>query len=290
MQPGVGGLSYLGPDSRNPPESDPAALFERLFGGAFRAPGDDPIIDPTLALRRSVLDSVMLDAAALEKRLGVQDKRRLDQHLAAVRDLELRIARLQGDPPNLAGCMRPEAPAVPPDVEGRPQMSVRARLMSDLVTMAYACDQTRVLSYWYSDPVSNVLYEGSDAGHHQLTHDEPAPQSQVHEIMVRIVGDFAYLVQSLAAVEEGDGTLLDNTILMGTTDVSYGRTHQIDEYPILLAGTACGALKTGYHYRSETQESTSHVSLSLLQAMDVRTAEFGVDAGKVTSGLPAMEA
>lgn len=289
VQPGARGLSHNGPDSVNPPETDPAALFERLFGGAFRAPGDEAIVDPTLALRRSVLDSVMRDATSLRERLGAVDRRRLDQHFSAIRDLELRVARLQEDPPNLAACVRPDRPAPVPDLDGRPQMSVRSRLVSDLSTMAFACDQTRVLSCWYSDPVSDVLYEGSTQTHHQLTHDEPAPQSQVNDVVLRIMGDFGYLVESLRAVEEGDGTLLDNTVLLATTDVSYGRTHQIDEYPIILAGTACGALKTGFHYRSATQESTSHVAFSLLRAMDVRAADYGTDAGEVSSGLSAIE-
>ncbi len=232
----------------------------------------------------------MADARTLRKRLGVVDTRRLDQHFNAIRDLERRIARLQEDPPRLDACRRPEPPAPVPDVEGRPQMSERSRVVSDLVAMAFACDQTRVLSYWHSDPLSDVLYAHATAGHHQLTHDEPAPQDQVHEIVVSVVSDFAYLVEALQAIPEGDATLLDNTVLLGTTDVSYGRTHQIDEFPIILAGRACGALKTGFHYRSETLENTSTVPLSLLRALDVPVAEFGVDAGRVTSGLSAIEA
>jgi hypothetical protein len=290
VEPGVRGLSYNGPNSLNPPESDPAVLFERLFGGGFRVPGEEPIIDPKLSIRRSILDSVLTDANQLRGRLGATDKARLDQHLSGVRDLELRIARLEEDPPNLAACMRPAVPGALPDIEGRPQMSARSRVMADLVTMAFACDLTRVLSFWYSHPVSNVLYGQATAGHHQLTHDEPGEQPQLHEIVVNIVSDFAALVEALRAVPEGDGTLLDNSAILATTDVSYGRTHQIDEYPILLAGTACGALRTGFHYRSETQENTSHIALSLLRAMDVPTASFGVDAGKVTTGLSEIEA
>lgn len=289
VQPGVQGLSYNGPNSINPPESDPAVLFERLFGAGFREPGEEPIIDPKLSIRRSILDSVLTDANKLRGRLGATDKARLDQHLSGVRDLELRIARQEEDPPNLAACMRPMNPEPLPDIDGRPQMSARSKLMADLVTMAFACDLTRVLSFWYSHPVSNVLYGNATAGHHQLTHDEPGDQPQVHEIVVSIVSDFAALVESLRAIPEGDGTLLDNSVLLGTTDVSYGRTHQIDEYPILLAGTACGALKTGFHYRSETQENTSKLSLSLLRAMDVPVAEFGVGAGRVTTGLSEIE-
>ena len=108
--------------------------------------------------------------------------------------------------------------------------------------------------------------------------------------LVSIVQGYAQLVSALRAIPEGDGTLLDNTILLGTTDVSYGRTHQIDEFPMLIAGTGCGSLKTGFHYRSTTNENTSLVSLSILQAMGVQVAEFGVDAGRVDRGLSEIEA
>lgn len=290
VQPGLRGMSYNGPDSVNPPESDLARLFERLFGPAFRQPGEDAPPDPSLALRRSVLDSVMADAEALRKRLGAVDRARLDLHFTAVRDLELRIARLQADPPALASCTRPEEPPAIAPVDGRPQMSERARALADLTAMALACDQTRVLSFWYSDPVSDVLYPAATAGHHQLTHDEPGDQPQVNAIIQQIMGDLTYLVGALQAVPEGEGTLLDNTLLLATSDVSQGRTHQIDEYPIILAGTAGGALKTGFHYRSHTKESTSHVALSVLRAMGVRVSAFGEDAGRVEAGLSALEA
>ena len=289
VEPGARGLSHNGPDSVNPPESDPVALFERLFGAGFRAPGDEPIIDPTLSLRRSILDSVMEDAAAIHDRVGVVDQARIEQHLDAVRDLELRIARLEDDPPNLAACVRPDAPEVPAAVDGRPQMGARSRIMSDLVTMAFACDLTRSLSYWYSHPLTDLLFPDTTAGHHQLTHDEPGDQPQVHSIVTAIVRDFAYLVESLRAIPEGDGTLLDNSVILGTTDVSYGRTHQIDEYPILLAGTGCGALKTGIHYRSTTNESASKVPLTILRAMGIPAASFGEDAGFTDSSLSEIE-
>ncbi len=289
IEEGVKGLSYNGPNSVHPPESDPAQLFERLFGAGFRAPGDEPIIDPRLSIRRSVLDSVSEDVGRLRGRLGAADNQRLDQHLASVRDLELRIARLEEDPPNLAACVRPQQPGALPPIDGRPQMSPRARVMADLVTMAYACDLTRVMSMWYSHPVSDILYPNASAGHHQLTHDEPGDQPQVHEIVVSIMSDFSYLCQSLRDIPEGEGNLLDNSILLATTDVSYGRTHQIDEYPIVLAGSACGSLRTGFHYRSQTQENTSHVAMSILRAMEVRAAEFGEGPGKVTEGLSVIE-
>ena len=287
--PGTAGLSFNGPDSQNPPETDPAALFERLFGASFRLPGEDPISDPTLALRRSILDSVMADAANLEKRLGAVDRARLDQHLTSVRELELRIARIESDPPQLDACARPDTPVAVPDIDGRPQMRERAAVVSELVTMALACDLTRSVSYWQSDPLSDILYTGLTAGHHQLTHDDPDDMPQVNQVVLTIIESFNDFLVGLDQVAEGDETLLDHCAILGTTDVSYGRTHQIDEFPILVAGSACGRLKMGEHYRSETKESTSKVALSLLRAVGVNAGSFGTDDAFTEDSLTAIE-
>lgn len=289
IEPGTSGLSYIGPESRNPPECDPALFFERIFGAGFTAPGDDPIVDPKLALRRSVLDVVMGNVNELNKKLSASDKIRVDMHLSAIRDLELRIARMEEDPPSLAACSRPPEPTTPPDVNGRPAMRARSELMSELAVMAYACDLTRVLSYYYSDGVSNCLYPDATAGHHQLTHDEPGDMPQVQMITESIMTDFATYLAALRAVPEGDSNLLDNSLILGTTDVSYARTHQIDEYPLIVAGTAGGSVKTGFHYRSSTSENASHIPFTILNAMGVLSDEWGLDDGRVTSGVGAME-
>lgn len=290
VEPGAKGLSYNSAESLNPPESNPVEIFNRLFGAGFRAPGEEPIIDPKLALRRSVLDAVLGDANKLRQRLGMADQARLDQHLTGIRELELRIARIESDPPSLAACVRPEEPRTPPMVDGRHNMRERSRIMSDLMVMAYACDLTRVINYTYSDLLSNNLYPDATAGHHQLTHDEPGDMPQCQAITYSMMEDFAYYLEALKAIPEGDGTLLDNCVILGTTDVSYARTHQIDEYPILLAGNAGGTLNSGIHYRSETKENASHVPFSILRALGVQVASYGKDEGYVTKGLAEIEA
>ncbi|MFT7626066.1 MAG: hypothetical protein ACI9WU_005259 [Myxococcota bacterium] len=290
VQPGASGRSYNGPGSINPPEDDPIALYARLFGSSFAAPGEELIIDPKLALRRSVLSAVTADAARLDKRLGAADRRRLEQHMDAIRDLENRLLQLEQDPPDFEGCARPDEPGLLPDIDGRPQMHARSDAMADLITMAYACDLTRVSSLWYSDPVSNVLYENATAGHHQLTHDEPSPQGQVHDIVVSIIGDLASFLKKLDSVPEGDGTLLDSCAILATSDTSFARTHQIDEYPILVCGGAGGALKTGIHHRSLVKDNASLVPLSLMRAVGANAASFGEGDAKVENGLSEIEA
>lgn len=290
VQPGGQGFSYNGPHSVNPPETSPAALFNRLFGPGFVLPGTNATPDPRLDLRRSVLDVVKDDAERLQGRLGSSDKARLEQHLEGVRGLEKQIQKMQENPPSLKACAIPGEPAPAyPDVDGRPPLSEISRVMSDILVMALACDQTRVFSDWFSTPVNNMLYPSATAGHHQLTHDEPDPQPQVHSIVLYTMTELAYLIGALAAVTEGEGTLLEHTGLLVTSDVSYGRAHSIEDYPILIAGSANGALKKGIHYRSPASENTSKVLLTLARAMGLSLDSYGEGSGQVTSSLSAIE-
>jgi hypothetical protein len=284
------GLSYNGPDNLNPPESSPALFFERVFGAGFRAPGETTEVDPRLALRRSVLDVVGDDVERVRARLGATDRARLEQHLTGVRELELRIARLEEEPPNLEACARPAAPlAEYPDIDGRPQIHARNRAMAEIAAMALACDQTRVFSNFLTEPVSNHLFEGINDGHHRLTHDEPGDQPQVHQITVQLMQELAAFLSILKGVPEGDGTLLDNCAIFATSDVSLGRLHAFNEFPIIIAGTAGGALKTGFHHRS-VGDNASRVPLTIMRALGMNVASFGAAAGEAADSVGALEA
>ena len=283
------GYSYNGPNSRNPTENDPFALYERLFGDTFREPGEEGVVDPSLGLRRSVLDSVVQDANSLNGELGQQDRERLEQHLDGVRDLESRLARLQEDPPELEACTRPGEPVSDfPDVDGRPQALEKNEVMTDLLAMALACDQTRVFGHYFSSPVSELLYPGISAGHHDLTHNEPDPQDEVNACVKICMEAYARLLTALDSIPEGDGTLLDNCLILGASEISLGRTHSLQDMPIVLAGGGCGRIRMGWHHRG-AGENTSRVMLTLLRAMDINATEFGTDEGRVTDGLGAIE-
>ncbi len=282
------GLSFSGPNLLNPPESDPRTLFNRLFTDGFREPGSMAMADPRLALRRSVLDAITAQATRLQSRVGATDRQRIEQHLEGIRVIERQIQRQQENPPNLAACRGPmPPPETVPDINGRPDMRTRSHLISDLLVMALACDQTRVFFHMYSQPINNTLFGNAPAGHHQLTHDEPGDQPQVQAILTFIMEDLAYFLTAMRNVREGDATLLDHTIVLCMSDVSYGRTHSLDDYPIILAGGRTLGFRQNYHL-SARDVNSSKITLSLLQAMDVRVTEFGVGPGRVTDGLAGL--
>ena len=103
------------------------------------------------------------------------------------------------------------------------------------------------------------------------------------------MGEYAYLVNRLATTPEGAGTLLDSCAILGTTDVSYCRTHALDEYPILIAGSACDRLRPGRHYRSLSGENASKVCLTLLGALGVPAVSYGAGAAHTTDSLGDIE-
>ena len=284
------GLSYVSAGLRNPPESSPLAFFQRVFGGDFQLPGSEGIVDPTLALKRSVLDTVMDSLSEVRGRVGQEDRIRLEAHFDGVRALERRLARLEEAPPALDACRVPEAPLPDyPAIEGRPQLAEKNRVMADIAALAMACDQTRVFSNFLTAPVSNPLFPGAPAGHHQLTHDEPGDQPEVHKIVVQCIEAFAEQIRALQAIPEGDGTLLDNMVVLGTSDCSQARIHSLDDFPVLLAGACGGRLRTGLHYRSVGAENTGKVILSVMRAVGVEAPSFGVNGAAVSEGLGAIE-
>lgn len=292
VQMGAQGWSFNGLNSRNTPEWSPAAFFNRVFVDGFVMPGSMAPPDPRLPLRKSILDGVMDEATALQGVLGSTDKARLEQHLDGIRTLEKQIEKLQQNPPALLSCAVPGKPMDEyPDIDGRPQLSAVSRVLVDTLVMALACDQTRVFSHWFSHSVSNVLFPlpNIDAGHHQLTHDEPDDQPKVASILLYIMEEFRYLVKALDAIPEGDTTLLNHCAILATSDCSLGRSHSVEEYPILIAGSCNGALQTGIHYRSTASENTSKVLLTLARAMGLTLDSYGKGGGLVTSSLSAIE-
>jgi hypothetical protein len=278
-------VSWNGPYSPNPPETNAVTFFERVFGPAFREPGSDQPPDPKLALRQSVLDVVTGHIGDLSSKLGVEDKSRLDQHLTGIREIERRIAQLQLPPPDLEACFRPEAPLSMPS-----ERMAQHAIMSELLAMSVACDQTRVFSYAFSMHNDDHIYEVASDGHHRLTHDEQGDQPTVQAITQVIMEQLAVFLDALDNIQEGDGTLLDHCALLCTSDVSLGQVHGLHEFPALVAGSANGALKPGMHVRTELSETAAKIPLTLLRAVGLRQASFGEDDAYTEDSIGEIEA
>jgi hypothetical protein len=285
----LGYLSHNGPDSVNPAEFNPSALFSRIFGDGFVAPGETRDIDPTLKVRRNILDAVSEDARRLERRLGAADKARMEQHLDGLSSLQRRLQTIEDATPIITpSCKRPADPGNPATNSTQGQRD-RSRAMADLLAMAMACDLTRVFTNQFSGSVAGTHYWDIEPviNFHQLTHDEPGDQPKVHACVMFIMEELSYLMQALHAMPEGDGTLLDHSAVLATSDLSSGREHSLTEYPILIGGKAGGALKGDVHHRA-LGANASEVGLTLLRAMGSSRSEFGTEAGRVTKVISQL--
>lgn len=285
--------SFNDANSPNEPEREPLQVYNRVFGSFDPGGSVDPLVEQVTTFRRSALDAVMADIAALKAEVGAADRMRLDQHFENVRSIENRLAG--GGAGMGSACRRPEAPEMLPEEQFRQEdLATRMQLMSDLVAMALACDRTRVFTLQYTGSVALTLFpiEGFTQDQHQLTHDEPGDQPLVHQSILHTMAAFGQLVSSLDAVTEGAGSVLDRSVIMGATDCAEGRGHYQHDMPILLAGSAGGKLREGIHYRSNG-ENTNLVLFSILNAVGCELREFGEQSqrhdARVTSGCSQIE-
>ena len=274
-------LSHNGPQNVNASEYSPRRLFERLFQQANSVQKD--------AARLSVLDAIKSDITSLKQKASAEDKIRMEQHFDSIRSIEQRITSLP------AQCQTPEAPASSyPDVMGQEPITQKNEVMSDLVAISLACDLTRVFSVLFSTAGAGTRYwnVGAQNSLHQIAHDErasgPELQPTVHAATIYKIEQMAYFLERLRQTPEGAGNLLDSCGILCTTELSEGYTHSNDEFPIIVAGKAGGALKGGYHYRSPNKENTSKVLLTLLRAMGDPRPSFGVDAGRTSDVIPEL--
>lgn len=274
--PGLQYIAHRGPDEPLAPEYNPQALFNRLFTSF--TPKDPN--DPTNTLRGSVLDAIREDARALHRKLGANDKHRLDAHLTSIDQLQREISAL---PPVLtSGCVVPGMPATDNrDIGGNEPMIEVAQAMSELVVLAMACDLTRVCSYMLTGGVGGIVYHflGESREQHGLSH-EPQAREFLHRSICWNYERFAYLLERLKATPDGAENLLDHSVWMATTDVAEGESHSSDDYPIVVAGRGSGALKyPGVHHRGTNANNTSDVLLSIMQAAKTGLTEIGRDQG-----------
>lgn len=246
-------FSYENGNSVNAPEWSPLRFYQRLFGSDFQDPNADTFTpDPRVLVRKSSLSLVLDDAKKLNRELGVEDRQRLDQYFTGLRDLERRFDLQLSKPEPREACIVVDPPEDLPSGLDADLVAKRHRMMTDLMLMAIACDQTRVFNIFYAAAFSATTKPGYDKPHHTATHEEAVDehlqcQPNVSWYTRRAMEEWAHYVQRLADFREGDGTLLDHSFIYATTDQSFAKTHSIEGIPMFSAGTAGGRVKTGLH-------------------------------------------
>jgi hypothetical protein len=271
-------MSYSGPGQPIPPENDPQQVFNRLFADFNEDPAE---LARVRARRRSVLDFVLGDFNALKPRLSAADRAKVDQHMTAIRAIE---TRLQAGP--LPSCEVPPFTALPDHMNNDAFPAVGQQQM-DLLVMALACDLTRVGSLQWSQSVGGTRFTwlGINDGHHGLSHDtNQATRDKLTQIDTWYAQQLAYLIQRMKEIPEGDGTLLDNTVILWTNELGEGASHTRKGMPYVLAGGCGGALNTGryvYYPGSRDVEVLAQTKphnnllLTIANAMGLPDTSFG---------------
>ena len=270
-------VSWRTATTPNPMEINPRAVFERLFG-------DGDSTDTASRLKRmhedrSILDFVREDVARLKPGLGARDKSKLDEYLEAIRDIERRIQKAEEQSATLKLPVLERPTSIPDEFEDH------AKLMSDLMVIAFQTDMTRVVSFMMAREGSNRSYRsiGVSDGHHSVTHHQNDPEKigktqKIDELHVKTL---AYLVEKLKNTPDGDGNLLDHSMLLYGSSISDGNAHTHHDLPLVLIGGAAGQIKGGRHIRYAPETPMNNLLLTMLDKAGVPAETLGDATGKI---------
>lgn len=269
-------LSWRSDSTPNPKEVNPKLLFERLFGGegtaaaAARAKREK--------YQKSILDFALEDANSLRNKLGTTDRRKLDEYLTSIREVETRITHASGTKPLPKPAM--EAPTGIPR-----EYAEHLRLLSDLMILAFQTDATRVITYVHANEGSNRNYRFIDVpeGHHDLSHHmrKADKQAKIARINRFHMEQLAYLLEKMNSIHEGDGRLLDNCMLLYGSGIGDGNRHNHDDLPILLAGRAGGVIQPNRHLRYPRDTPLANLYVTMLNLMGLPEEKFGDSKGRI---------
>ncbi len=270
-------IAWRGPSTPLPPETNPRLLFERLFGDF------DPSVSAETRMRRanyrkSILDSAREETSRLLGQVGPSDRHKLDEYLTTIRDLEKRIEQAERT-----------VPAATPDFDkpsGIPSdFAEHSRLMYDLQALAFQADLTRVATMVVGREGSVRTYEqiGVPDPHHPLSHHRN--QADALEKLTKInayhMELFAHFLNRLRTTKDGDGTLLDHSMIVYGCGISDSNRHTHEDLPVLVAGGGNGTLKGNRHVKVAEATPITNLYLSLLDRMNVRANTLGDSTGKL---------
>ena len=259
-------------------EVNPRLVFERLFTNS--KPG---AFDPNRAkkdrYRKSILDLVADDASQLQRRLGATDRRKIDEYLTAVREIERRLTRAD------TGQDVAKDLAVPAGIPGDFQEHIR--LMGDMLVLAFQADLTRVATFMYANEASGKSYPflGVPEGHHDLSHH--GNDKEKHEKLKKIntfhIEQFAYVIGKLKSIREGDSTILDKSMIVYGSGISDGNAHNHDNLPVLMMGKGGGTIRPGRHVKYAPKTPLNNLYLSMLDRMGAGVPKLGDSREPLTS-------
>lgn len=259
-------------------EINPQLAFDRLFSSG--TPGETAEAKAKRErYNKSILDLVLDDASRLQVRLGSVDRRKLDEYMTAVRELETRISRSDKLPPSQNG-PKLERP------EGIPESNQEhIELMLDIQALAFQTDSTRISTFVMANEGSNKSYPfiGVPDGHHDLSHHgkDTAKWEKIRKINHYHVSRFAHLLRRLKDAKEGEGSVLDNCMIVYGSGIGDGDRHNHDDLPVLLAGGGAGTIKSGRHIKFDDQTPLMNLYLALTDRMGVKAEHLGDSSGRV---------
>jgi hypothetical protein len=276
----VSNVAWRSPTMPLPHEVDPAAMFDRLFGAAGDTPEQHVNRERRLRERRSILDFVLSDTRRLNGRLGSSDRQKLDEFTTSIRQIEKRIDAARSAKP------LPKPDMARPD--GIPErFSEHMELMFDLLVLAFRMDLTRVSTYMVARDGSDRAYPeaGVTDGHHTMSHhgNDPHKIKSIKKIDLFHMQQIARFVQKLHETKEGEGTLLENSMVVIGCGISDGDRHNHNDLPILLAGRGGGAIQQGIVRKYDRNTPLCNLYVSMLNNMGIQTTRFGDSTGPLTN-------
>lgn len=260
-------------------EINPRLVFERLF--ANELPQEQGAsYERRRIFRKSILDFVMEDAKTLSAKVGGRDREKLDQYLTAIRDIEQRVERAEKTAAS-ANTSVAKGYEVP---EGIPESyEDHARIMSDMMVLAFQADVTRICTFMLANEGSNRSYRniGISDGHHSLSHHQGdhAKQMKIREINRFHIQQLAYVINRLKAIPEGNSSLFDHCMIAYGGGIGDGDRHNHDNLPMLLAGRASGKLTPGRHVRYAAETPMCNLWVSMLERAGAPVTQFGDSTG-----------
>jgi hypothetical protein len=270
-------LSWRTPTTPMPMEINPRKVFERMFGQ-----GDS--VEARLKRRnedKSILDAVTGQATSLQRGLGVHDREKLDNYLEGVREIERRLSRAESQIDQNADLVIPQAPAGIPF-----EYADHVRTMFDLLALAYQADITRVFTFMMAREVSNITYTqvGVTEGHHAVSHHQNRPEKLewCARVQAYHIGLFADFLKKLDETPDGDGSLLDNSMLLYGSNMSNSNAHDHYPLPAITVGGGRGKLKGGLHVMAEDHAPMTNLLVTLLAKADVPVDKLGDSTGTIS--------